>query len=69
MNCKSNSSGDLERRFGGGGADICELCASGGDSGRESRENLKVANNSKFRKFIHFNNLEVAPDTKLGIRK
>ena len=42
------------------------LCASGGDSGRKSREDLKFANNSKFREYLQFNNLEVVPDTDLG---
>ena len=44
------------------------LCASGGQCGGQSREDLKVANNSKFREYLQFNNLEVAPDTDLGKR-
>ena len=45
---------------------IYELCVSGRQCGGQSREALKVANNSKFREFIQFINLEVARH-ELGI--
>ena len=39
------------------------LYASGRQCVGQSAENMNAANNSKFRKFIQFNNLEVVPDT------